>query len=124
MTAIDDRTGLAARDTVESVAAHLAVALGGVVKVFYPERIVLGGWTGSLLGDRLVAAVRRTIPEHALRLSVSSVEVGDCVAEPIATASRPRSRGQSGALIAPPGGNRPQPSIYAINRANRRRNPQ
>ncbi len=59
-------TDAVARAVVRETAEHLGAGLSGLINLFHPERILLGGWAGLQLGDRFLADVRR----HALAYSL------------------------------------------------------
>jgi predicted NBD/HSP70 family sugar kinase len=76
---------LAAADHDEQAAALLAEAaeylgagIADLVNLFNPERIVIGGWAGLLLGPRLLPAVREAAAAYALRhpCAQTSIELG------------------------------------------------
>ncbi|MFJ3789578.1 ROK family protein [Kitasatospora sp. NPDC090091] len=66
---------LAAAETGEPAAAallaeaaeYLGAAIADLVNLFNPERIVIGGWAGLLLGPRLLPGIRAAATEYALR---------------------------------------------------------
>ncbi|WP_199551528.1 ROK family transcriptional regulator [Streptomyces sp. N35] len=61
---------LAAADTgelLEETAEYLGAGIADLVNLFNPERIVVGGWAGLLLGPRLLPAVRAAAASYALR---------------------------------------------------------
>jgi predicted NBD/HSP70 family sugar kinase len=57
---------------------YLGVSIGNLINLFNPERIILGGWAGLLLGERMLPAVRAAAREHSLRypLERCSIELG------------------------------------------------
>ncbi|WP_329126453.1 ROK family transcriptional regulator [Streptomyces sp. NBC_01465] len=57
----------AALELLDETAEFLGAALADLVNLFRPERILVGGWAGLLLGPRLLPAVRRYATEYALR---------------------------------------------------------
>ncbi|MBO0515717.1 ROK family protein, partial [Streptomyces beijiangensis] len=66
------RTAMAAPDPaalelLDETAEFLGAAIADLVNLFRPERILVGGWAGLLLGPRLLPAVRRYASEYALR---------------------------------------------------------
>ncbi len=54
-----------AQTLIESLAAHLAKALGVVTQLLHPEVIVIGGGV-SLVGEPLRAAVAKLLPEYIM----------------------------------------------------------
>ncbi|MFK0046663.1 ROK family protein [Streptomyces sp. NPDC090741] len=55
-----------ALEVLEETAEYLGAGLSDVVNLFRPERILIGGWAGLLLGPHILPAVR----EHAARYSL------------------------------------------------------
>lgn len=72
-------TGEPAEAVLQETAEYLGAGIANLVNLFNPERIVLGGWAGLLLGPRLLPAVRRTADEYALRYPAAStvIELGE-----------------------------------------------
>ncbi len=56
-----------AADLLDETAEYLGAGIADLVNLFNPERIVIGGWAGLLLGPRLLPAVRAAAAEYALR---------------------------------------------------------
>ncbi|MEO3752128.1 ROK family transcriptional regulator [Streptomyces sp. B6B3] len=52
---------------LDETAEYLGAGIADLVNLFNPERIVLGGWAGLLLGPHLLPAVRRAADAYALR---------------------------------------------------------
>ncbi|MEV3856902.1 ROK family protein [Streptomyces sp. NPDC050095] len=63
---------------LEETAEFLGAGIADLVNLFNPERIVLGGWAGLLLGPRLIEPVRRAAAAYALRhpFAQTTVELG------------------------------------------------
>ncbi|WP_049577707.1 ROK family transcriptional regulator [Streptomyces sp. SBT349] len=63
---------------LEETAEYLGAGIADLVNLFNPERIVLGGWAGLLLGPHLLPAVRRAAGAYALRhpAARASIELG------------------------------------------------
>ncbi|MFE2293769.1 ROK family protein [Streptomyces sp. NPDC059452] len=70
-----DRTALSLLD---ETAECLGAALADLVNLFLPERILLGGWAGLLLGPHLLPEIRRYANEYALRHAAArtTIEMG------------------------------------------------
>ena len=104
-----------AAQLLEETATYLGTGIADLINLFNPERIVVGGWMGAILGDKLLPRVRQVASEHALKLPFSHVaivaaELGrDAVA--LGAATLPISRFlASGAIPVqskPVGGRRP-----------------
>jgi predicted NBD/HSP70 family sugar kinase len=54
------------------------VGIANLVNLFGPERVILGGWAGLLLGERILPTVRKAAEEHTLvhRFAQTSIELG------------------------------------------------
>jgi predicted NBD/HSP70 family sugar kinase len=52
---------------LDDTAVYLGVGIANLINLFNPERIILGGWAGLLLGDRLLPAIRAAAGQHSLR---------------------------------------------------------
>ncbi|XQE83444.1 ROK family protein [Streptomyces microflavus] len=70
-----DRVALSLLD---ETAECLGAALADLVNLFLPERILLGGWAGLLLGPHLLPEIRRYANEYALRHAAArtTIEMG------------------------------------------------
>ncbi|MFJ1646791.1 ROK family protein [Streptomyces sp. NPDC088258] len=97
---------------LEDTAECLGAALGDLINLFLPERVLLGGWAGLLIGPRLLPEIRRHTRAYALppALARTTIELGrlgpDAVTVGAATlplagflargGSRPRPAGPAG----------------------------
>jgi predicted NBD/HSP70 family sugar kinase len=63
---------------LEETAEYLGAGIANLINLFNPERVVLGGWAGLLLGGRLLGAIRDAARAHALRqpFEAASIELG------------------------------------------------
>ncbi|MGI5175213.1 ROK family protein [Dactylosporangium sp. CA-152071] len=52
---------------LEETALYLGVGVANLINLINPERIVIGGWAGLLLGNRLLDSIRAVARENALR---------------------------------------------------------
>jgi predicted NBD/HSP70 family sugar kinase len=68
----------AAAEVMAQTAEYLGVGIANLVNLFNPELVVLCGWAGLLLGERLLPAVRASAGRHALRhpFAATSIELG------------------------------------------------
>jgi predicted NBD/HSP70 family sugar kinase len=59
-------------------ALYLGVGIADLINLFNPERIILGGWAGLLLGERMLPAIREAARQHSLRhpFAATSIELG------------------------------------------------
>src|SRR6266700_6688678 len=51
----------------DETAQYLGAGIGTLINLFNPERIILGGWAGLLLGARLLPDIREAARQHSLR---------------------------------------------------------
>jgi predicted NBD/HSP70 family sugar kinase len=67
-------------------AEYLGVGIGNLINLFNPERVILGGWAGLLLGGRLLPAIRDSAERHSLRraFAATSIELGQLGPEAVA----------------------------------------
>src|ERR1700753_420269 len=56
-----------AAKVLDDTALYLGAGIADLINLFGPDQIILGGWAGLLLGQRLLPAIRASAPEHALR---------------------------------------------------------
>ncbi|MFF1843366.1 ROK family protein [Streptomyces sp. NPDC058232] len=63
---------------LDETAECLGAALADLVNLFLPERILLGGWAGLLIGPHLIPDIRRYAQEYALRhpAARTTIEMG------------------------------------------------
>lgn len=67
-----------ARQVIEDTIGYLGAGFGNLVNLFNPERIVLGGWSGLLLGERYLPQLRDATARHALRRPYAQVSIELC----------------------------------------------
>ncbi|MBT2408328.1 MULTISPECIES: ROK family transcriptional regulator [unclassified Streptomyces] len=56
-----------AREVLEETAEYLGAGLSDLINLFQPERILIGGWAGLMLGPHILPAVREHATRYALR---------------------------------------------------------
>jgi predicted NBD/HSP70 family sugar kinase len=80
LTALIDMAATSARaqEVLDETALYLGVSIGNLINLCNPERIILGGWAGLLLGERILPAIREAAREHSLRypFAQTSIELG------------------------------------------------
>ena len=85
-------------------ALYLGAGIANLVNLFGPERIILGGWAGLLLGERLLPAIRAAAREQSLahQFARTSIELGTLGPDAVAlgAATLPMERFLDGALEA------------------------
>ncbi|MCO5971316.1 ROK family transcriptional regulator [Actinoallomurus soli] len=75
-----------AAHVLDETALYLGVGLADLINLFNPERIILGGWAGLLLGERLLPAIRDAARRNSLKhaFSETSIELGRLGPEAVA----------------------------------------
>jgi len=71
-------TSEVAATIVDDTVGYLAAGVANLVNLVNPERIVLGGWAGLLLGERYLADLRSAVGVHALRQPYAQVSIELC----------------------------------------------
>lgn len=71
-------TSPAAQQVLAETARYIGVGIADLINLISPERIILGGWAGLLLGERLLPAIRESAREHSLRhpFARTTIELG------------------------------------------------
>jgi predicted NBD/HSP70 family sugar kinase len=91
-----------ATEILEETALYLGAGIADLVNLFGPERIILGGWAGLMLGERLLPAIREAARQHSLthRYAQTSIELGGLGSDVVAlgAATLPMERFLDGAL--------------------------
>lgn len=68
-------TDKSAAKVLEETASYLGAGIADLVNLFNPERVVVGGWLGQLLGESLLPRIHEAASRHALRLPFSHVSI-------------------------------------------------
>ena len=71
-------TSEVAAKVVEVTIGYLGAGFANLVNLFNPEKIVLGGWAGLLLGERYLPQLREAVGRHALRQPYAQVSIELC----------------------------------------------
>ena len=91
-----------AAEILNETALYLGAGIANLINLFGPERIILGGWAGLLLGERLLPAIREAARQHSLthRFAQTSIELGSLGADAVAlgAATLPMERFLNGVL--------------------------
>jgi predicted NBD/HSP70 family sugar kinase len=63
---------------LDETALYLGAGIGTLINMFNPERVILGGWAGLALGERLLPEIRESARQHSLRhpFASTSIELG------------------------------------------------
>ncbi len=92
---VDEEAGIAAlladtspvaTEILDETAGYLGAGIANLINLFNPERIVLGGWAGLALGERLLPAIRASAAEHSLREPYRQTAIELCQIGPDAVA--------------------------------------
>ncbi|MCW2900246.1 MAG: hypothetical protein JWO67_2511 [Streptosporangiaceae bacterium] len=76
----------AARAVLEETATYLGAGIADLVNLFNPEKIIIGGWAGLMLGGRMLDRVRAAASEYALRRPFARTSIELCHLGPEAVA--------------------------------------
>jgi predicted NBD/HSP70 family sugar kinase len=68
----------AAAALLAQTAEYLGIGIANLINLFNPERVIVCGWAGLLLGSRLLPAIRESAGRHSLRhpFAATSIELG------------------------------------------------
>jgi predicted NBD/HSP70 family sugar kinase len=71
-------TSAAAEQVLAETALYVGVGIADVINLISPERVILGGWAGLLLGERMLPAIREGARQHSLShpFAGTSIELG------------------------------------------------
>jgi predicted NBD/HSP70 family sugar kinase len=69
-------TAPAAAAVLGEAALYLGAGIGTLVNLFNPERVIVGGWAGLLLGARLLPEIRESAKQHSLRNLFAATSIG------------------------------------------------
>jgi predicted NBD/HSP70 family sugar kinase len=69
-------TAPAAAAVLGEAARYLGAGIGTLVNLFNPERVIVGGWAGLLLGTRLLPEIRESAKQHSLRHLFAATSIG------------------------------------------------
>jgi predicted NBD/HSP70 family sugar kinase len=63
---------------LDKTALYLGGGIANLINLFNPERIVLGGWAGLLLGAHMLPAIQEAARDRSLRhlFAETSIELG------------------------------------------------
>jgi predicted NBD/HSP70 family sugar kinase len=67
-----------AAQVLDDTAMYLGVGIANLINLFNPKQIILGGWAGLLLGEKMLPAIRAAACRHALKhaFANTSIELG------------------------------------------------
>jgi predicted NBD/HSP70 family sugar kinase len=76
----------AASEALRETGRYLGVGIANLVNLLNPDKIVVGGWAGLMLGELLLPLAREEVARHALRPALEGVEIELCELGPDAVA--------------------------------------
>lgn len=79
-------TSPAAADVLNATVRYLGAGIGDLINLFNPERIILGGWAGLLLGERRIAQIRQAAQQNSLIHPFAETSIEMCRLGPDAVA--------------------------------------
>ncbi|MEU4216965.1 ROK family protein [Actinoplanes sp. NPDC026623] len=86
MLAADGALQGAAADILAETVGYLGAGIGGLINLFSPERIVLGGPAGLAMGERFLSDIRVAAARNALKQPYSRTRIDLCQLGPDAVA--------------------------------------
>ncbi|HEX4092864.1 MAG TPA: ROK family transcriptional regulator [Trebonia sp.] len=71
-------TSAQAAEVLDRIALYLGGGIANLINLFNPQRIIVGGWAGLLLGEHMMPAIREGARERSLRhlFAGTSIELG------------------------------------------------
>jgi predicted NBD/HSP70 family sugar kinase len=68
-----------AADVLAQTAEYLGIGIANLINLFNPERVIVCGWAGLLLGGKLLPAIRESAGRHSLRhpFAATSIELAE-----------------------------------------------
>jgi predicted NBD/HSP70 family sugar kinase/biotin operon repressor len=79
-------TSAAAADVLDQTVLYLGAGIADLINLFNPERIILGGWAGLLLGAQWLPEIREAARRHSLRHPFAETSIELCRLGPDAVA--------------------------------------
>jgi predicted NBD/HSP70 family sugar kinase len=78
LAALIDVADARAAEVLKETAGYLGAGIANLINLFGPERIILGGWAGLLLGERMLPGIRDAARLHSLthRFAQTSITLG------------------------------------------------
>ncbi|HJP79240.1 MAG TPA: ROK family protein [Pseudonocardiaceae bacterium] len=74
----DDETAEQARIVLAETATYLGIGIANLINLLNPERVLLGGWAGLLLGQRLLGEIKDVAGANALRYPFGQTRIDLC----------------------------------------------
>jgi predicted NBD/HSP70 family sugar kinase len=67
--------------TLDETIRYLGVSIANLINAFNPEVLLLGGWSGLLLGKKFLEKIEGVVSEYALRQSLAKTSIRLCQLE-------------------------------------------
>ncbi len=67
-----------AQEVIDDTVKYLAVGIGNLINIVNPQRVLLGGWVGMMLGEEILPRLTETVSHYALHQPFSRTEFGLC----------------------------------------------
>jgi len=64
-----------ATEVLDETAVYLGIGIANLINLFNPDRVILGGWAGQLLAERMLPAIRDAARQHALRHTFAATTI-------------------------------------------------
>lgn len=74
----DDETAEQARVVLAETAMYLGIGIANLINLLNPERVLLGGWAGLLLGQRMLGTIKDVAGGNALRYPFGQTRIDLC----------------------------------------------
>jgi predicted NBD/HSP70 family sugar kinase/biotin operon repressor len=95
-----------AAEILDETAVFLGIGIANLINLVNPDRVILGGWAGLILAERMLPAIREAARQHSLRyrFTGTSIEPGKLGADAVAlgAATLPIERFLNGTLATQP----------------------
>ncbi len=96
-----------AAGVLDDTARYLGVGIANLINLYRPDRVILGGWAGLMLGERMLGQICAAARQHALHhpFGHAAIQLGELGPDAVAlgAATLPVERFLNGAIPATPG---------------------
>jgi predicted NBD/HSP70 family sugar kinase len=79
LVALITSTSARASEVLDETATFLGIGIANLINLFDPDLVILGGWVGQLLAERMLPAIRDAARRHTLRhkFAATTIERGE-----------------------------------------------
>ncbi len=74
----DGEAAEAASTVLDETATYLGIGIANLINLLNPERVLLGGWAGLLLGQRMLGTIKEVAGRNALRYPFGQTRIDLC----------------------------------------------